>query len=82
MQHQRVPVRVLEDSHVADAAVHCFAEELDPVRLELRARLVDVIDVERDRVRVGYELLAKGLGPQDLRREGAAQQGFCCPFGR
>src|SRR5438445_5058585 len=35
------------------------------------ARLVDIVDVERDRVRVAVELLAEGLGLQDLQREGA-----------
>src|SRR5205807_8731166 len=41
------------------------------LRLELRASVVDVFDVERDRVRVAVELLAEGLGLQDLQREGA-----------
>src|SRR5205823_14430229 len=62
MQHQRVPVWVLENGHVADAAVHRLAEELDPLRLEPSARLVDAIDVERDRVRVAVECWPKASG--------------------
>jgi hypothetical protein len=32
---------------------------------------MDIVDVQGDRVRVAVELLAEGLGLQDLQREGA-----------
>src|SRR3954451_9347633 len=38
VQHERVPVGILEEGHVADARVERLAGELDAARLELVAR--------------------------------------------
>ena len=56
MQHQGVAVRVPELGHEADAAVDDVAEELDPLRFELGARRLDVLDLERDRHLVLLEI--------------------------
>ena len=42
VEHEHVPVRVLEDPHVADAGVERLAAELDALRLELLLRRRDV----------------------------------------
>ena len=44
VQHQRVPVRILEERHVADAGVDGLAVELDALGLELRAGGGDIGD--------------------------------------
>jgi hypothetical protein len=48
VEHQRVPVRIGEERHVADAGVEDLAGELDALRLERRPRLLDVGDAEGD----------------------------------
>ena len=47
MQDERVPVRVDEEGHVADARV-VLPDELDALRLELGSRGGDVRDAQRD----------------------------------
>src|ERR1041385_3087059 len=48
VQHQVVAVRVVEERHVTHAGVERVAEELDALRLEVCARGLDVLDVERE----------------------------------
>ena len=48
VQHQRVPVRVAEEGHVADARVEDVSLELDARALELRARSGHIGNPERD----------------------------------
>src|SRR4051812_9029913 len=48
VEHERVPVRVLEERHVADAGVEDVALELEPAGLEVRARLGHVLHVQGD----------------------------------
>ena len=63
VEHERVPVRVVEDRHVADAGVERLGDELDALRLERPLRRLDVGDAERDRRGVrAFEL------PADVRR--------------
>ena len=54
-----LPSRIQEEGHVADAAVHRLALERDALLLELRARGLDVVHVQRDRVGVRLELRAR-----------------------
>ena len=56
VEHQDVAVRVAEVRHVADAAVERVGLELDALGLELRARRLDVVDLEGDRQRMGGEV--------------------------
>jgi hypothetical protein len=42
VEHQRIAVGIAEERHVADARVEDVAVELDPLGLELLARLGDV----------------------------------------
>src|SRR4051794_19469594 len=63
VQHQRVAVGVAEERHVADPGVEDVAAELDAALLEHRARGRDVVDVQREEVRVGLEVAdAHALG--------------------
>src|SRR5215207_769067 len=71
MEHQRVAVRIREVGHVADAAVDGVREEGDALRLEARARLLDVAHVQRDRVAVPLELQAERIGLHDGDGQGA-----------
>src|SRR3954454_8161959 len=71
VQHQRVPVRIPEERHVAYAAVHRLGAELDARGLELRAGGGDVADVQRDRVRGGVELEVELVDREQLQREAA-----------
>src|SRR5207247_931733 len=71
MQDQRVPVLVLEERLVADAAVHRLAAELDALRLELGAGGFDVVDVQGDRARAGLELAPDLRDVDELDREAA-----------
>ena len=48
VQHQRVPVRIAEEGHVADAGVEGLAVELDARALELGARRRHVRHPQRD----------------------------------
>jgi hypothetical protein len=52
VEHQGVAVRILEERLVADAGVDGVREG-DAARLELGARRLDVLDVQRDRDRWG-----------------------------
>ena len=47
VQHQRIPVRILEESHVADAGVDSLAVENDALRFQLGARRRDVRNSQR-----------------------------------
>ena len=62
MEHQLVALAVLEERHVADAGVAGLALELDALRVEVRARLRDIGDAQRDVRRVRREC------PTDQRR--------------
>jgi hypothetical protein len=50
VQHELVAVGVGEDRHVADAGVERVAEEGHALGLQLRARRVDVLHAQRQRV--------------------------------
>src|SRR5688572_9303828 len=63
VEHERVPVRVVEDCHVADAGVERLGDELDALRLQRALRRLDVGDAERDRR--GVRALER---PTDVRR--------------
>src|SRR4051794_26305134 len=52
VQHQRVPVGIAEERHMANARVERVALERAPARLEVGARLRDVGDAQRDVCRV------------------------------
>src|SRR5262249_26401801 len=69
VQHQRVAVGIVEESHVADARVEGLATELDALALELAARRGDVGDPQRDVVRVRREGQAHLLGLPDAKRD-------------
>src|SRR4051794_31764604 len=71
VEHEHVAVGVAEVGHVADAAVDGVHLELDALGLELRARRLDVVDVERDRQAVVGELDAEGVRLHDRERQGA-----------
>ena len=62
MQHERVPLGVLEERHVADTGVADLAEELDAGLLELRALRRDVGNTKRDVRGVRCELLSEAVG--------------------
>src|SRR5580765_7014955 len=59
MEHQRVPVGILEQRHVAHARVDDLAVERDALALQLRARRGDVVHVQREHGLRGPELLAR-----------------------
>src|SRR3954468_17198813 len=50
VQAEGVAVRIAEDRHPADAGVH-VVDEFHPPLLQLRLGAVEVVDVQRDRVR-------------------------------
>src|SRR3954454_9972058 len=50
VQAESVPIRVLEERHVADAGVEPV-DELHPALLELGLRALEVVDVKGDRIR-------------------------------
>ena len=54
VEHERVAVRVREVGHVTHPAVERVGAERDAERLELGARGRDVLDVQRDRMRVRW----------------------------
>ena len=62
VEHERVPVGVPEIRHVTDPAVDRLGRELDAPLLEVGTRLVHVVDVQRDRMRMGLELEPEGVG--------------------
>src|SRR2546423_3006606 len=68
VQHQRVPVGVVEEGHVADARVEDVAREPHALRLELGACRRDIAHAERDVVRI------RGEGQPDLGRIPHAQR--------
>ncbi len=61
MKNQDVPVRIVEEPHVADARVHRLAEELDSRLLEPPARRSDIRHTKSDSGRIRRELDAFGL---------------------
>src|SRR5438477_8416927 len=76
VQHELVAVRVLEDRHVADAAVErrLVEVELDALRLELLLRRLDVRHPQRDRARVRpLERLADVLHLQEVEADVLAE---------
>src|SRR6201986_311045 len=52
VEHEHVPVGVLEDAHVTDAGVERLAAELDALRLELLLRPPDIGRAQGDRRRM------------------------------
>jgi hypothetical protein len=50
VKHQHVAGGILEDRHVADAAVDRLALELDAPLLELGARRLDFVDEDGDEI--------------------------------
>src|SRR3954454_14666658 len=71
MQHQGVAIGIREDRHVPDARVHRVGVERDPARLELAARGLDVVHVQRDRVVVRARLHPELVGVDQRDREAA-----------
>ena len=69
MQHQRVPVRVLEERHVADARVERLAVEDDALRLELGTPGGDIAHVDREMRGIGAELDAGARRIPDAQAE-------------
>ena len=69
MKHQRVPVGIAEERHVAHARVEDVAVERDPRRLELGAGSRNVVHVQRERVRCRLERHAEALGLPDVERD-------------
>src|SRR5829696_1413207 len=66
VQHEVVAVGVGEDRHVADAGVEGVAEEGDALGLELRARRVDVLHAQWQRIAgLRHELHPYPLGLPD-----------------
>ncbi len=84
VEHQLVPVRVLEERHVADARVHRRAHERNPLRLELRTHRGDIIGTERDRVALlRDERHAVASGSQIAKHVEPAHCSYCaCSSGR
>ena len=74
VQQQRVPVRVLEERHVADAGVDDLAVELDALGLELGARGRDVGDAQRQAGGARRERLADARRIEDVERDLAARE--------
>src|ERR671937_553720 len=66
MQHQMVPVRILEKSEVADAGVDDLPVELHALRLELGPRRRHVGNADRDPREVGRELLTGARRVEDV----------------
>src|SRR6476646_5991491 len=48
VEHQRVPVGIAEEGHMADAGVEDVAVELNALPLELRPRLGNIWNPQRD----------------------------------
>jgi len=69
MEHQRVPVRIGEDRHVADAGVEDVAVELHAPLLEHRPGRRHVVDVQRDRVGIALVLHPHLLRVVDAQRQ-------------
>jgi len=63
MQHERVPVGIGEERHVADAGVEDVAHERHAALLERLSRGLEVVDVKRDRACVALEVADSPSSP-------------------
>src|SRR4029453_18021138 len=69
MEHERVPVRILEERHVANTGVADLAEELDAGFLEPRALGRHVMNPESDVRDVRLELLSEAGRIDQVERD-------------
>src|SRR5438552_3966656 len=82
MEHQLVPIGILEEGQVADARIARLTVELDTLRLEGSPRSGDVGNADRDAAQAGRERLTCTGRIEDVQRDlSTAKFHVVRPFG-